>query len=134
MEIDLKKMYKMFPSEQSCYDYLEKTIWDNVPMCPYCKSIKHTALPKENRYRCNTCKTTYSVTVNTIFHGTRLSFQKWFLAINIIMNSKEGYGVRQLGRDIAVTKDTASMVLKKIKQSFLKEGNFLEKIIDFNKT
>lgn len=133
MEMDLKKMYKMFPTEQSCYDYLERTIWGNVPLCPYCKSLKHTALPKENRYRCNTCKTTYSVTVKTIFHRTRLDFQKWLLAINIILNSKEVYGARQLGRDIEVTKDTAAMILKKIKNTFLKEPEFLERIINFNK-
>lgn len=129
----IKEVYKRFPTEHSCYKHLEKIIWDNKPFCPYCKSIAKTDMPKENRYRCNTCNTSYSVTVGTLFHRTRLALQKWFYAIYLVLNSDEDYGIRQLGRELEITKDTASLILKKIKQAFINNPELLKKIINDDK-
>lgn len=124
-------VYKKFPTEDSCYKHLESVIWDNKPFCPYCKSKAKTNLPKENRYRCNTCNTSYSVTVGTPFHRTRLDLQKWFHAIYLTLN--EDYSARRLGRDLQVTKDTASLVFKKIQKAFINHPDLLKKIIIYDK-
>ena len=39
------------------------------------------------RWQCSRCKTSFSVTVNTLFHRTRLPLPKWFLAIILISNA-----------------------------------------------
>lgn len=131
--MDLKKIYKKFPTTESCYEHLERVRWGEAATCPYCKSKAATPIPKENRYRCNTCNTSYSATVGTLFKRTRMDLQKWFLAIHLVLNASGGYGIRQLGRDIEVTKDTAAMVLKKIKQTFVQDPEFLQKIVNFKK-
>lgn len=78
-----------------------------MPTCPYCKSTKPHSTPAELRHFCHTCKTSYRVTIGTIFHDTRLPLQKWFLATALILNAKKGISSRQLARDIEVHKNTA---------------------------
>jgi len=91
-------------------------------------------MPKENRYHCNTCNTSYSVTVGTIFHNTRLPLQKWFLAISIILNAKKGVASRQLARDIEVTKDTAWRMQMQIRKAMGQYKELLQGIVEMDET
>ncbi len=129
--MNLKDIYKIFPTEASAYRHLENVRWLNGPICPYCKSKANTFLAKEDRYRCNTCDVSYSVTVGTMFHRTRLDLRKWFLAIYLILNSSPKFSARQLGRDIEVTKDTSNLILKRIRATFSNESELLNSIINF---
>lgn len=99
-----------------CLNLLEDIIWQNQPICPYCKSRHHTRLINENRYRCNSCHTAYSVTVNTLFHDTRLPLNKWFKAILILEQEKEKISSRDLAQLLDVNKNTAWYVAKRIKE------------------
>ena len=110
------QVYKQFPTQQDCIRYLEKVRWDNIPVCPYCKSKNQSPAPKEQRYHCNTCNTSFSVTVQTIFHRTRCDLQKWFFAISLL-HTKKGISARQLARDIEVSKDTAWFILIRIRKT-----------------
>lgn len=115
--MDIIKIYEMFPNEDDCIHYLETVRWKDKPKCPYCQSSSVTSLPKEKRHHCNTCNTSFSVTVRTIFHHTHLPLQKWFLAICIALNAKKGIAARQLSRDLHVNKDTAWRMDMKIRQA-----------------
>ena len=115
--MDIVKIYEMFPTENDCIKHLERVRWKGQPRCPYCKSDAVTPLPKENRHHCNSCNTSFSVTVGTIFHHTHLSLQKWFLALCIVLNAKKGIAARQLGRDLHVNRNTAWRIDMKIRQA-----------------
>ena len=77
--MNIIQIYRTFPKQQDCINHLEKVKWNNKPRCPYCKSTNQTSMPKENRYHCNNCNTSFSVMVGTIFENTKLDLQKWFL-------------------------------------------------------
>jgi len=113
---------------------LEKVRWNSVPVCPYCKSTKTTTMKKEQRHHCNTCNTSFSVTVGTIFHKTKLDLQKWFLAISLVLNAKKGISSRQLSRDIEVNKDTGWYMIMRIRRAFAEYGELLEGIIEMDET
>jgi len=115
--MDIVTIYETFPTKDDCLAHIEKVRWGDTPTCPYCKSPNQTPMPKEIRYHCNNCNTSFSVTVGTIFHHTHLPLQKWFLAISIILNAKKGLSARQLGRDLHVNKDTAWRMAMKIRQA-----------------
>ncbi|MCK9412124.1 MAG: IS1595 family transposase [Prolixibacteraceae bacterium] len=132
--MNIVQVYRTFPTQQNCIDYLEKVRWNNKPTCPYCKSENQTPLPKENRYHCNTCNTSFSVMVGTIFENTKLDFQKWFLAISLVLNAKKGISARQLARDIEVTKDTAWLMLMRIRTAMTENCDLLEGIIEADET
>lgn len=132
--MNIIQIYKKFPTNQDCLNHLEQVRWNNEPTCPYCNSKKSTPIKKENRHHCNTCNTSYSVTVGTIFHRTRLDLQKWFLALTLVLNAKKGMAARQLGRDIEVTKDTAWRILMQIRKAMRQEPELFEGLVEADET
>jgi transposase-like protein len=86
---------------------------------------------KELRHHCNTCNTTFSVTVGTIFHKTKMDLQKWFFAISLILNAKKDISARQLARDIDVNKDTAWFVEMRVRRAMIEQGEFLTGMKEF---
>lgn len=126
--MELNDVYKLFPKEKDCIILLEKIIWDNTPICPYCKKSFYTNLKNENRYHCNKCNNTFSVTVGTVFHRTRCDLRKWFFAIYLYENSETPNTARALAEFISVTKDTAWLMLSKIRKANVNSGELFNKI------
>lgn len=115
--MNIIEIFECFPDEASCIAYLEKKRWPNNAVCPYCQSAHTLSVPKELRHFCYTCKTSFSITVGTIFHHTHLPLQKWFLAISLILNAKKGISALQLSRDLKVNKDTAWRISMQIRKA-----------------
>ncbi len=134
--MNIVKIYKLFPAEKDCLNHIENVRWHGKPQCTYCQSTKVTPMPKESRYHCNNCNTTFSVTVGTIFHHTHLPLQKWFLAISIVLNAKKGISARQLARDLEVNKDTAWRMGMKVRQAMTQQihRELLTGIIEMDET
>ena len=132
--MNIVEIYKKFPTNNDCLAYLEDIRWKGVPVCPYCHSKKATAVPKEHRYHCNACKTSFSVLVGTIFHKTKLDLQKWFLAVSIVLNAKKGLSSRQLSRDISVNKNTAWYMLMRIREAMTDNEGLLRGIVEADET
>ena len=113
--MDIVQISKRFPTQQDCIRHLEQVRWNGEPVCPYCGS-DNTAL-NQHRHRCYNCKTSFSVTVGTIFHRTHLPLQKWFLAITLILNAKKGLSSLQLSQDLQVNKNTAWRISMQIRKA-----------------
>ena len=60
--------------------------------------------------------------------------QKWFLAIALVLNAKKGISARQLGRDIEVNKNTAWLMLMRVRKAMREQGALLEGIIEADET
>ena len=133
--MNIIKVYKQFPTNEDCLEHLESIRWkDGEPQCPYCVSKRTTPLKGEKRYHCNACNTSFSVTVGTIFHKTKVDLQKWFLAISLVLNAKKGISSRQLARDIDVNKNTAWYMLMRIRKAMIEHGDLLEGIVEADET
>jgi transposase-like protein len=134
--MDIVSIYEAFPTNDDCISHLETVRWSGKPRCPYCSSTNATPAPKEKRYHCNNCNTTFSVTVKTIFHHTHLPLQKWFLAVSIVLNAKKGISARQLGRDLHVNKDTGWRMAMKIRDAMLQheQRQLLTGIVEADET
>jgi transposase-like protein len=128
MTMDLRSVYKRFPDHQSCIKFLEAIMWPTKPLCPYCNSEYVTSMKDSNRYHCNTCNTSFSVTVNTVFHKTKCDLQKWFYLIFLFLSSDKMPSYRDFAKDANVTKDTALRMTKKVKQYYINNIGVFEKI------
>ena len=113
--MNIIQVFARFPTQGDCIAHLEWARWRDEPSCPYCGSL-NTA-PHRKRHRCYDCKTSFSVTVGTIFHHTRLPLQKWFLAIMLMLNAKKGLSALQLSRDLQVNKNTAWRINMQIRRA-----------------
>jgi transposase-like protein len=127
MTFNLKQIYKQLPSQEDCLNFLEKALWDNKPVCPYCTTGTITPLKGEKRYHCNQCNSSFSVTVRTIFHRNRCDLQKWFYALYLL--NQGPMTARELGEKIEVTKDTAWKMMLKSKLWFRDFPDKNQKII-----
>lgn len=132
--MNIIRIYKQFPTQDDCLVHLEQVRWKNKPRCPYCDSTNQTPLKKEKRYHCNNCNTSFSVTVGTIFHDTKLDLQKWFLALSLVLNAKKGISSRQLARDIEVNKDTAWRMQMQIRKAMSQDTSLLSGIVEADET
>ena len=87
--MNIVHIFERFPTQRDCIAHLEQARWRGEPSCPYCGSLNTApSSDKRQRHRCYDCKTSFSVTVGTIFHHTHLPLQKWFLAIMLMLNAK----------------------------------------------
>jgi transposase-like protein len=134
--MNIVKIYKMFPSQEDCLEYLEQIRWNGQPTCPYCQSKNSTPMPNEYRHHCNNCNTSYSVTVGTIFHKTHLDLQRWFLSVSLILNAKKGISARQLARDLDVNKNTAWYMGMRIRKAMCERWHreLLQGVIEMDET
>lgn len=128
--MQLKYIYSELPKKEDCLNLLEKLKWNNNPQCPYCSSGNFSISKFDYRYHCNNCNTTYSVTVNTPFHRTKVDLQKWFYAINKILYSTETISSRSLAKEIETTKNTAWRIIDQIKKAVLEQNELIFKIIE----
>lgn len=117
-------------THEECLLHLEKVRWNGVPHCPYCGSTKATAYKSEQRYRCNSCFTSYSVTVGTLFHRTHVQLNIWFKAIHVVLQSPKHVSIRQLARQLDTNKNTAAAMLNRIQKAIAEDPDFLRRLIE----
>ena len=120
-------------TEDDCSAYIEQIIWNGEPLCPYCGSANSTRIEKESRYHCNYCFTSYSVTVNTLFHHSHIKLTKWFKAIFLLIMSMHDISSRRLAAEIGVTRNTALSMKKRIQSAKEHDIVQLEMIANFYK-
>jgi len=133
--MNIIQIFKQFPTQEDCISYLERVRWKGKkPRCPYCNSPK--TCRNDGRHYCYNCKTSFSVTVRTIFHRTHLPLQKWFLAIALILNAKKGISAMQLSRDLEVNKNTAWRIAMQIRKAMTQkaERDLLLGIVEMDET
>lgn len=117
-------------TEAECRALLEKIRWNGNPTCPYCGSARHRKLKNEERYQCNSCFTSYSITVGTIFHKSHASVRKWFLAILMITQSKTRISVRRLASALGINKNTALRMRTIIENTRDSDSKLIKDIIN----
>ena len=132
--MNIVQIFEKFPTQEACVIHLEKARWGDTLRCPYCRSTNTAHTP--TRHRCYDCKTSFSVTVGTIFHHTHMPLQKWFLAISLILNAKKGLSALQLSRDLQVNKNTAWRIAMQIRKAMTQaeHRHLLTGIVEMDET
>lgn len=113
----LMDVVRVFSSEKVCREHLKKMRWKNGIFCPHCGCVEIYAFSDEKHYKCSLCRKKFTVTVGTIFEGTKIKLQKWFIAIYLLTSHKKGISSLQLSKDIGVTQKTAWFMLHRLRQA-----------------
>src|SRR5260370_7578173 len=69
-------------------------------------------------YQCNACREPFSVTVGTMYKGSKVPLNKWLAAEHLMMAGEKGMSARQIGRLLGFSKKTAWFLCHRIRQSF----------------
>jgi transposase-like protein len=138
--MDLLKVMEQFPDQESCITHLEKIRWKGKPHCPHCSSTtikrrKETKIGRIGRWNCPDCHACFKVTCGTVFHGTKIALQKWFLAISLMAHAKKSLSSCQLARDLDLNQKTAWYMMARMRAEMAKKGGaLLEGIIEADET
>ena len=137
--MNIVEVMEMFSTQADCIAYLERLRWQGSPECPQCAS-PHVRRRKEllegriGRYNCHSCKSTFKVTHGTVFHGTKIPLQKWFLAISLMANAKKSLSSCQLARDLGLKQKTCWRMMMAIRAEMGKENVLLQGIVEADET
>ena len=142
--MDLITVMRDFPDQEACIAHLEKIRFGDEPFCPLCgvvgecapKSERYKDRQKVGRWNCHSCKSSFNVLSGTMFQGTQLPLQKWFLAVALIMNAKKSLSSYQLARDLGLKQKAAWYMQQRIRAEMAsKQGRILlEGIIEADET
>ena len=137
--MNLVEVMEMFPTQEDCIAYLERLRWHGSPECPFCgsthvRSRNERATGRIGRYNCHDCESTFKVTHGTIFQGTKIPLQKWFLAISLMGNAKKSLSSCQLARDLGLKQKTAWRIMMSIRAEMGKDTVLLQGIVEADET
>jgi transposase-like protein len=112
-----------FQDEQAAFDELERIVWPNGPVCPFCGSMgrmysltgirskpskKHPeGIARHGLRKCGECRKQFTVRKGTIFEDSPVTLHVWFQAAYLLCVSKKGISSNQLSRTLGVTLQTA---------------------------
>lgn len=117
-----------FLDPETARKHLEALRWPHGPICPHCgsegkawtlKKRKEGAKTREGLYRCASyqCRKQFTVTVGTLFEGSKVPLNKWLMAVYLMCASKKGMSAHQLHRMLGVTYKTAWFMGHRIREA-----------------
>ena len=118
-----------FHDEAAAFEYVEKALWPQGPICPHCGGFERISAIKPNpekRVRiglkfCGQCRKQFTVRVGTIFEESKRPMTKWLQAIFLMVSSKKGVSAHQLHRTLETTYKTAWFLAHRIREA-MREG------------
>ena len=139
--MNLIDLFERFPDQESCIEHLERLRWRGTPVCSHCggmriKRKKEDGLGRVGRWQCADCRASFKVTCGTVFHGTKIPLQKWFLAIALMMNAKKSLSSYQLSRDLDLKQKAAWYLMTRSRAEMAKKTSpiVLQGIIEADET
>lgn len=132
------QIIKHFQDDKTCMDFLSNLRWKTMKKCPYCGSDKisvHTEKGRRSRLQCSGCRKSFSPTINTILHNSKMPIFKWFLAISLLAEAKKSISSRQLARHLDLPVKTAYSVSQRVRKALLgTRSPLLQGIIELDET
>jgi hypothetical protein len=122
----LQEAILYFSNFENCQWFMSALRWeDGRVRCPYCGSDKVTYLEKARLWKCygKHPKAKFSLKVGTIFEDSPIGLDKWFTALWMLVNCKNGISSHEVARDLGVTQKTAWFMLHRLRLA-LQHGGF----------
>lgn len=119
---NMAELIDMFPTEESCLDYLANVRWPTGYRCLRCSSAEIWEL-SNGLYRCKKCHYAASVIAGTLFQGTHKSLKIWFQAMWYVVNQKNGVSALGLQKALGLgSYHTAWQWLHKLRRAMVRHG------------
>ena len=128
-------------TEADAYKLIEDMRWGpdrEQQQCPKCHSMRkfYFIKPKDGtdtrktnrgtatqrrRWKCADCRHQFSVTVDTIFHGSKVPLKVWLLIISEMCTDKNGISAREIERKYNLTAKTAWYITHRIREAMKRD-------------
>ncbi|MEK9167269.1 MAG: IS1595 family transposase [Patescibacteria group bacterium] len=112
-----------FSDEKVCLDTLFHYRYGELSTCPKCQQeTKFYRLKNRKVYSCLHCRYQLHPLADTIFHKSETPLTKWFFAMFLFANSKNGVSAKELERHLGVTYKTAWRIARQIRRLMSQDG------------
>ncbi len=117
---NLVEFQERFSTEEACRSYLEKVRWPDGFCCPRCGNDRAWHMSR-GLWKCFRCARQSSVTVGTLFEGTRKPLRLWFLVMWQVTSQKTGVSALNLQRQLGFKRyETAWVWLHKLRRAMVR--------------
>lgn len=133
--MNLIELTKKFPTEDKAYAYFEDNRWSKGVFCAHCESTLVSKKQLDGRFKCKTCRKSFSVTTKTHLHQTHIPLQTWLFAFAIVSDAKKGLSALQLQRHLGIAYQTAFDMYHTIRDIMAEEKvALLEDVVEMDET
>jgi ISXO2-like transposase domain/Transposase zinc-ribbon domain len=126
----LQNAIRYFSDPDRCLEAAVALRWPDGVICPTCGSKEASFLRTRRIWKCRTKhpKQQFTIKVGTIFEDSPIGLDKWFTAIWLLANCRNGVSSYEMSRDLGVTQKTAWFMLQRIRLA-MRVGSFEKKFV-----
>jgi hypothetical protein len=117
----MPEFLERYASEQQCQAALQAARWPQGFVCPKCGGAARTSFLRQGLpyWECAGCAYQCSLICGTVFESSKLALSRWFLAMQLLTQSKNNVSALELMRQLGVSYRTAWLLKHKIMQAML---------------
>ena len=135
--ITLADAVKLFSDHETARQWFVERRWPDGIACPFCGSLniqesKHKTMP----YLCkeSACGKRFSVRTKTVMEASRLSLDKWGMAIYLMTTSLKGVSSMKLHRDLGITQKSAWHLAHRLRFALASDGGLFAGPVEVDET
>lgn len=114
--LSLIDFIEQFHSEELCIQYLFDLRIGNRYVCSKCKSKRYSFIKtRPHQLFCLDCHHQLSLIKGTLFENSKLSLNKWFLAVLLVARDKRGVSALTLERELQLHRNTTMVMLSELR-------------------
>jgi ribosomal protein L37AE/L43A len=117
--LSMPEFLERYGTEAKCQAALQAVRWPDGFACPECGAPARTRFVRGGLpyWQCGGCQHQCSLISGTIFASSKLSLSRWFLAMQLLTQSKNNVSALELMRQLGVSYRTAWLVKHKIMEA-----------------
>ena len=113
----------MFPDNAAAEQWFEETRWGKDKQslcCPRCGSMSVRPVPSRRPmpYWCTDCRRNFSVRIGSAMERSKISYQKWAIAIYMWATSLKGVSSMKLHRELKITQKSAYFMAQRLREAW----------------
>ena len=121
--IGLIELFQMFPDNATAQRWFETQRWGanrQYLYCPRCGGDRVRPVPsgKPMPYWCSDCRRNFSVRIGSVMECSKISYQKWAIAIYLWATSLKGVSSMKLHRDLKITQKSAYFMAQRLREAW----------------
>ena len=135
MDYSILDFTSQFPNEDVCLEYLFNLRFGKKAICKHCTKVANYSRVKGRKtYACSWCGKTVSPTAGTIMHKSDTDLRKWFFAVFLMSQSRNGVSAKEIERHVKVTYKCAFRMMHKIRSLMAQGGSPFEGTVEVDET
>ena len=134
--LSLVEAVKQFSDESAVERMFIEARWPNGIACVSCGSLRIKDRPtrKPAPFRCQDCKTDFSVKTGTVMQGSNLPLSKWAIASYLMTTSLKGVSSMKLHRDLGITQKAAWHLAHRIRKAWESDAGLFSGPVEIDET